>query len=909
MTPSSRKTLTLVDGSSYLFRAFHGLPELSNSKGQPTHAILGVLNMLKKLCAQHPCEHIAVVFDAKGKNFRHALYPDYKAHRAAMPEGLKVQIEPLHQIIQALGYPLVMVSGVEADDVIGTLAYQALARGIDVLISSGDKDLAQLIQPGVKIIDTMKNVMMDEAYVFEKFGVHAHQIIDFLALTGDSSDNIPGVPGVGAKTAAKWLAQYGTVDALKAHAHEILGKVGENLRGNFPLLDLSKQLVTLNCQVDFPLDWNALCMQPRDTAFLHAAFSDLELHSWLKEIKSNLSTYEKSAMPICEPEQVSQDAHYVCVNTPALWNLWREKLSQAKILSVDLETSSLDPFQARLIGISFAIQPFEALYIPLQHDTMLENIQQLPYAQTLQDLKVILENPDIAKVGQNLKFDAKVLSQLGIALSPLMFDTMLASYILESGQTRHDLQTLAQRHLKLAVGSYEDLTGKGAKQISFDQVPIEQATHYSAEDADLTLRLYHYFQAHLSPSSGLLALFQEVEMPMLSVLARMELTGVLIDAEVLKHQSLALAQKIQTLETTVHTLAGQPFNLGSPKQLQGILFEVLKLPILKKTPGGQPSTNEEVLEELAFDHELPQLLLEHRHLSKLKSTYTDRLPLEIEPKTGRIHTHYHQTGTITGRLSSSDPNLQNIPIKTQQGRAIRSAFIAPPGYQMVSADYSQIELRIMAHLSKDPALLKAFREGKDIHKATAAEVSGCPLDQVTGEMRRQAKAVNFGLIYGMSAFGLAKQLGISRTDAQAYVDLYFKRYPGVLNYMTQTREVAAQRGYVETLLGRRLYLPEIQSKNPMMRKGAERAAINAPMQGTAADIIKCAMIVIDREIQQQQLPVQMIMQVHDELVFEVKTEYVTAFIPQLKTWMTQALALEVPLEVSIGVGANWEEAH
>ena len=890
------KPLILVDGSSYLFRAYHALPPtLTNDEGHPTNAMLGVLNMLRRLLKDHDPQYCVVVFDSKGKNFRHALYPEYKANRAAMPEDLAVQIEPLHEMIKLMGFPLIKQTGIEADDIIGTLTHQAINHGQTVLISTGDKDITQLIHDQVHIVDTMKDTIMDTAYVQEKFGVKPQQMIDFLALVGDTSDNIPGVPKVGPKTAAKWLNQYGTLDNIKAHADEIGGKVGENLRDNLTQLDLSKKLVTIDCGIDVSLSLDAMAMQSADTEKLREALKHWGFKTWLKEVDHEA------------PKPVAKQ-NYDCLLTREAWQQWHDKIRTAGIVAVDTETTSLDAMQAKLVGVSFATAAGQAAYLPLHHD-YLDAPQQLNDMQTWQELKALLEDPNIKKVGQHLKYDSKVLHQAGIHLQGIIFDTLLASYIINAGSERHSLDHMAEKYLNHQMVKYEDIAGKGAKQICFSQVDLDTAAHYAAEDADITLQLYHLLKQALAEVPQLQTLFETEEMPCMAVLTKMELQGVLIDAEVLHTQSHELAVQIDKLEQQAYDEAGQPFNLSSPKQLQEILYEKQQIPVIKKTPKGQPSTAEPVLQELALSHQLPKLILEYRHLSKLKSTYIDKLPRMIHPTTGRVHTRYHQHITSTGRLSSTDPNLQNIPIRTETGRQIRNAFIAPPQHVILAADYSQVELRIMAHLSQDPSLIQAFKDHADIHTRTASEVFGVNEADVTAELRRRAKAINFGLIYGMSAFGLAKQLGIGRNEAQQYINTYFERYPGVARYMDDTRELAKTQGYVETLFGRRLYLPDIQVRNGMLRQAAERAAINAPMQGTAADIIKRAMITIDHWLTQESLPIHMIMQVHDELVFEIPTEQVEHIKPIIQQKMMQAGQLAVPLIVDIGVGNNWNTAH
>lgn len=886
--------IVLIDGSSYLFRAYYALPALTNGQGHPTGAMLGVLNMLKRLLKQYDTEHVVMVFDAKGKNFRHTLYPDYKANRAKMPDDLRVQIEPLHQLIQWLGIPLIAVEGVEADDVIGTLTDQARRHGFDVVISTGDKDMAQLIQPGVVLIDTMKEVLMDHDYVMTKFGVGPELIIDLLALMGDSSDNIPGVPKVGQKTAAKWLNQYGSLDNLIAHADDITGKVGDNLRAHLDQLALNQQLTTIRRDMALDLTVEDFKKQPMQLEPLIDALTHWEFASWLKELAPEADSTEATT--------------YHCITSQQDWQYWYDKLLASSELCFDTETTSLDPLQAQLVGISFSIAAKEAIYVPLQHDYV-GVPEQLPFDVTIAQIKTLLENPDSRIIGQNLKYDIEVLDKYGIRPNNLYFDTMLASYVLNSGVNRHGMDALAQKYLNIVTTKYEEVVGKGAKQIGFNEVDLDTATHYAAEDADITFRLYQLFNESLAQIPALRSVFEQEEMPLIEVLTVMELQGVLIDVDFLNQQSQAHANKLVELEQQAHQIAGVPFNLGSPKQLREILYDKMQLPVVKKTPTGQASTNEEVLQDLAENHELPQVILQHRHLSKLKSTYTDKLPQQVDAGTGRIHTQYHQAIANTGRLSSSDPNLQNIPIRTDAGRQIRQAFIAPPGFQIVAADYSQIELRIMAHLSKDAGLLAAFNAGQDIHRATAAEVFSVDLTDVSQEQRRRAKAINFGLIYGMSAFGLAKQLHIGRQQAQQYIDTYFERYPGVLTYMETTREFAHENGYVETLFGRRLYLSEINASNMARRKAAERAAINAPMQGTAADIIKRAMIDLHHWLDEHHSGTNMIMQVHDELVFECQTENLSQMCQIIREKMCAAAMLDVELVVDIGVGANWDEAH
>ena len=910
MPSQTQERLILVDGSSFLFRAYHAVPPLTNAKGHPTNAIYGVANMLRKLLADYHSDYMTVVFDAPGNTFRNDLYPDYKAHRPPMPDDLRVQIEPLHDLIRAMGLPLIMESGVEADDVLGALAKQAEQQGYDVIISTGDKDMAQLVNEHIILENTMSNSRLDIQGVKDKFGVRPDQIIDYLALMGDTVDNIPGVPKVGPKTAAKWLEQYDTLDNLMACADEITGKIGENLRASLSLLPLSKQLTTIKCDLGLPYSMEDLKQQPMNTALLKELITELGFTSWLKTL-NNTNEQKPAAIPEVlekEKETAASEPHYETVLTEQQFNHWFEQLSHAPLFAFDTETTSLDYNKAAIVGVSFAVKAGKAAYVPLAHDYP-GVPDQLNRSAILEKLKPLLENPDKAKLGQNLKYDMHVLANHGIELKGIAHDTMLESYVLNSTATKHNMDDLAKVYLNHETIHYEDVAGKGAKQILFQEVPIEQATPYAAEDADITLQLHQVLMAKLEKQPGLLKLYSDMEVPLISVLARIESHGVLIDTAMLAQQSLELASHIISLEQHAHNLAGQIFNLGSPKQIQEILYDKLQLPVLKKTPTGQPSTEESVLQELAVDYPLPKLILDHRSLSKLKSTYTDKLPQQLDTRTGRVHTSYHQAVAATGRLSSSDPNLQNIPIRSEEGRKIRQAFIAPAGYKIVAADYSQIELRIMAHLSQDAGLLNAFTEGHDVHKATAAEVFGVAPDQVTTDLRRSAKAINFGLIYGMSSFGLAQQLGLSRSQAQSYIDLYFARYPGVKSYMDNIREQAREQGYVETLFGRRLYLPEIQSKNAARRQYAERTAINAPMQGTAADIIKRAMIATDRWLQQEKPDVKMIMQVHDELVFEIEQDQAQSCAEHIRAIMCSAAELNVPLIVDIGIGNNWDEAH
>jgi DNA polymerase-1 len=903
MPQDTQKRLILVDGSSFLFRAYHAIPPLTNPKGEPTNAILGVSNMLRKLIADYQSDYITVIFDAPGKTFRNDLYEQYKAHRPAMPDDLRVQIEPLHQLIRAMGLPLIIENGVEADDIMGCLAQLAERQGFHVVISTGDKDMAQLVTEHITLDNTMSNVKLDIQGVIDKFGVRPEQIVDYLALIGDTVDNIPGVPKVGPKTAAKWLEQYETLENLIACADQIKGKIGDNLRASLVQLPLSKQLTTIKCDLDLPYGLEDLKRRPVDAAELKTLLTELGFLSWLKLLDSQS---EIPAVP--EEKPAAPDAVYETVLTEDRFKHWLEQIEQAPLFAFDTETTDLDYSKARIVGVSFAVTPGQAAYVPLAHDYP-GAPDQLDRTAVLERLRPLLENPDKAKLGQNLKYDAHVLANHGITLRGIAHDTMLESYVLNSTATKHNMDDLAKEYLGIDTIHYEDVAGKGAKQIPFQEVPLEQAAPYAAEDADITLKLHQVLMAKLAPHQALMKLYSEVEIPLISVLARIERNGVLIDTAMLAQHSLELAGHMAALEQRAHDLAGHAFNLGSPQQIQNILYDQQKLPVLKKTPKGQPSTEESVLQELALTYPLPQLILEYRSLSKLKSTYTDKLPQQVDDQTGRVHTSYHQAVTATGRLSSTDPNLQNIPIRSEEGRKIRQAFIAPAGYKIVAADYSQIELRIMAHLSNDAGLLKAFSAGEDVHRATAAEVFGVAPDQVTPDLRRSAKAINFGLIYGMSSFGLAQQLGLSRNQAQSYIDLYFTRYPGVKDYMDNTRALAREQGYVETLFGRRLYLPEIKSRNAARRQYAERTAINAPMQGTAADIIKRAMIFTDRWLQQKQPDAKMVMQVHDELVFEIVENQLDSCTAEIRKQMCSAADLNVPLVVDIGTGNNWDEAH
>ena len=897
--------LILVDGSSYLYRAYHALPPLTNSRGEATGAVYGVVNMLRTLLREYAPDHIAVVFDAKGKTFREEMYEQYKANRPPMPDDLRSQIEPLHAVVRALGLPCLVVEGVEADDVIGTLTVQARAAGMDVVISTGDKDIAQLVDAHVTLINTMTRQSLDAAGVETKFGVPPDRITDYLALVGDSSDNIPGVPGVGPKTAVALLREFGSLDGIIASADRIKGKTGERVRGHLGQLPLARRLATI--KHDVPLDWTVHDLRPTapDTAALAELYRRLEFRRLLDELSSAPGAQATAADTSAA---VDPPAAYDCVLTAEAFAAWVEKLRRADLVAFDTETTSLDTMEAEIVGVSFAVRAGEAAYVPLAHDYP-NAPRQLARDEVLAQLKPLLEDPRLAKVGHNLKYDLAVLERYGIRCAGLRFDTMLESYVLNSTLARHDMDSLALAYLDYKTVLYEEVTGRGSAQRPFGSVELGPATRYAAEDADVTLRLHQVLWPRLAETGRLRQVFETIEMPLIPVLARMERHGVLIDAAMLRRQSAELGARMRELEQQIYTLAGAEFNLGSPKQIQEILFDKLGLPVLEKTPKGQPSTAESALQELAASYPLPGLILEHRALSKLKSTYTDRLPEQISPRTGRLHTSYHQAVAATGRLSSSNPNLQNIPIRTEFGRRIRQAFVAPPGCCLLAADYSQIELRILAHLSQDAGLLAAFTGGVDIHRATAAEIFGLPLAEVTADQRRSAKAINFGLIYGMSSFGLARQLGIERNAAQEYMDLYFARYPAVKRLMDETRRSAAELGYVETLFGRRLYLPEIQSRNRQRREYAERAAINAPMQGTAADIIKRAMLHVDDWLQRDDDGIRMIMQVHDELVFEVPADRIDTARQHISHAMMSAAELAVPLEVGIGIGANWDEAH
>ena len=900
------RLLVLVDGSSYLYRAFHALPDLRNAAGEPTGAIYGVLNMLRRLVGDYKADFLGCVFDAKGKTFRDEVYPEYKATRAPMPDELAVQIEPLLEAIGAMGWPLLVVDGVEADDVIGALARQAESQGIRTVVSTGDKDLAQLVDPSVTLINTMSNETLDVAGVQAKFGVAPERIVDYLALVGDAVDNVPGVEKVGPKTAAKWLAQYGSLEGVLAHADEIPGVVGENLRKVRDWLPKARELVTVKTDIALPFKVADLAPRERDREKLRTLFQRFGFKSWLREVEGSGDPAPAPApAPIVAPADVPR--RYEALFTEPDVARWLTRLERAELASVDTETTSLDPFAAELVGVSFSVAPGEAAYVPIAH-RYTGAPEQLGVERALALLKPWLEDGSRRKVGQNLKYDQHVLANHGVRLAGVAHDTLLQSYVLESN-ARHDMDALAERHLALRTITYDEVTGKGAGRIGFEEVDVQRATDYSAEDADVTLRLHQVLYPRVAADEKLAYVYGSIEMPVREILFRVERNGVLIDAARLEAHGRELGVKMFELEERAYREAGQPFNLNSPKQIGEIFFDRLKLPVVKKTPSGAPSTDEDVLERLALDYPLPKTLLEYRALSKLKSTYTDKLPRMVNPKTGRVHTNYGQTTAVTGRLASNDPNLQNIPVRTPEGRRIREAFVAPPGHQIVSADYSQIELRIMAHISEDQGLLEAFARGEDIHRATAAEIFGRDPREVSSEERRYAKVINFGLIYGMSAFGLAQQLGLERATAQAYIDSYFARYPGVAKYMESTRQSAREQGYVETVFGRRLWLPEIRSSSPARRAGAERAAINAPMQGTAADLIKLAMIAVQGWIDAGGLGMKLIMQVHDELVLEVPEAELAHAREELPRLMTGVASLRVPLVVDIGVGANWDEAH
>ena len=902
------KTLLLVDGSSYLYRAFHAIRDLSNSRGEPTNAIYGVLNMLRRLHKDYPAEYSACVFDAKGKTFRDDLYPQYKANRPAMPDDLASQIAPLKEAIVAMGWPLIEVSGVEADDVIGTLARQAEQAGMRVVISTGDKDITQLVTQQVTLVNTMSNEKLDIAGVEQKFGVLPERIIDYLTLIGDAVDNVPGVPKVGPKTAVKWLTQYGTLDNIVKNAPDIGGAVGENLRQSLDWLPQARQLLTIKCDVELPLRIDELAPQPQDVATLSTLFERFEFKTWRRELDGGGADAPTETTPaVVSPAPAAVPRHYETVLTEAALDEWINRIEAAELTAVDTETTSLDPLTAELVGISLAVEPGYAAYIPVGH-VYAGAPDQLSRQRVLEKLRPWLESERHAKLGQHIKYDTHIFANCGIALRGIVHDTLLESYVLESHQ-RHDMDSMAQRILSIKTISYDEVTGTGAKRIGFEQVAIEQAGEYAAEDADITLQLHRALYPRIAGDDKLKHIYADIELPVMAVLYTMERNGVLLDQKLLSELSAEFGTNMIAIEARAHAEAGQPFNLSSPKQIQEVLFDKKGLKPVKKTPTGAPSTDEESLAELALDHPLPQLILDYRGLAKLKSTYTDKLPGMVNRDTGRVHTHYGQATAVTGRLASSDPNLQNIPIRTAEGRRIREAFIAAPGSHIVSADYSQIELRIMAHISRDESLLRAFAAGEDIHRATAAEIFGVDVKAVDNEQRRYAKVINFGLIYGMSAFGLARQLNLERAAAQQYMDRYFQRYPGVAEYMRVTREQAHQQGYVETVFGRRLWLPEIRSSNGNRRQGAERAAINAPMQGTAADLIKLATIAVQKWLTEQQMKSLLIMQVHDELVLEVPDAELERVKAEVTRMMTGVAELAVPLLVEVGVGPNWDKAH
>ena len=889
--------LVLVDGSSYLFRAYHALPPLTNSKGFPTGAIYGVINMIKKLLEDEAATNFIVVFDAPGKTFRTDLYKEYKATRPPMPDDLKPQIEPIHEIIKAMGLPLVMISNVEADDVIGTLSKKASNKNLPVVVSTGDKDMAQLVNKNITLINTMNHQRLDRDGVKKKFGVYPEQIIDYLALIGDKSDNVPGIPGVGAKTATKWLNEYNTLEKIIEKSNLITGKIGEKLRANIDQLPLSKKLVTIDQDLDIKLnDYKSI---PQNKASLLSLFKELELNTFYSQLSDE-------SEPIKSSMQISYD--YTCILQMDHLNIWIEKCKNAALIAIDTETDSLNYIEAKLVGISISVTEGEATYIPLNHNY--EKVpSQLSTETVLKVLKPILESQKIKKIGHHLKFDAHIFARYGISLKGIEYDSMLESYVLNSIASRHDMHSVAKFYLNRNTIKFEEIAGKGVKQLTFDKIEIETATNYAAEDAEVTLCLHNYLWRELNKDKSLKNLYEKIEKPLIPILFEIEENGVLVDSKMLREQSNGLSISLSEIEKQAFVIAETEFNLSSPKQLQEILYNKLEIPVIKKTPKGQPSTAEEVLQELSLEHKLPKIILEHRSLSKLRSTYTEKLPQQISEKTGRIHTSYHQAITATGRLSSSNPNLQNIPIRTKEGRKIREAFIAPANNCILAADYSQIELRIMAHLSNDQTLLDAFSAGQDIHKSTAGEVLDIDTDKVSSEQRRWAKAINFGLIYGMSAFGLAKQLGIPRYQAQEYIDLYFKKYPQVQTFMDKTKEKAREYGHIETLYGRRLYLPDINSKNGLRRKYAERSAINAPMQGSAADIIKLAMIDVSKWLRSEKVPAKMIMQVHDELVLEVRSDVISDIKDEIINIMESTVSLKVPLIVDVGTGKNWDEAH
>jgi DNA polymerase-1 len=905
---SETAPLVLVDGSSYLFRAFHALPPLTNKKGEPTGAMLGVINMLRRLLDTYKPTHMGVVFDASGKTFRNDLYSEYKATRPPMPDDLRAQIEPLHTIIRTMGLPLLSVPGVEADDVIGTLSDQAAKQGKKVVISTSDKDLAQLVNEHVTLINTMSNTTLDIAGVTEKFGVPPERIVDYLALVGDTSDNIPGVVKCGPKTAVKWLNLYESFDGVVAHADEVKGKIGENLRAALPTLPLSYELATIKLDVELEQQIDDLAITSADTESLKEQLKRYEFKSWLNELEGKTGGAGAGSAQAIPKLPAIDKKQYECINTTEALDDWVARIESAGVFAFDTETTSLNYMDAEIVGLSFAVEMGQAAYLPLAHDY--EGApEQLDRDDTLARLKPLLESDAIKKIGQNLKYDQNVLDNHGISLGGIEHDTMLASYVVDSAANRHDMDVLAKKYLDTSTIHFEDIAGKGKKQLTFNQIDVDKAAEYASEDADIALQLHHVLWKMLEPQSKLTDIYRDIEIPLSRVLSTVERTGVAIDADLLATQSDELTESIKALEAQAHEVAGQEFNLASSKQIGELLYEVMEIPVIRKTPKGQPSTAEDVLEQLAHDYPLPKLILQHRSMSKLKSTYTDKLPQQINERTGRVHTSYHQAVASTGRLSSADPNLQNIPIRTHEGRRIREAFVAPEGSVLLAADYSQIELRIMAHLSGDENLLTAFAEDKDIHSATASEVFGIALDDVDADSRRAAKAINFGLIYGMSAFGLGKQLDIPRGEAQEYMNLYFERYPGVKKYMDSTKLNAKHEGFVETVFGRRLYLPDINSRRYQMRQYAERTAINAPMQGTAADIIKKAMISVDQWLGESGVDARMIMQVHDELVLEVAESDVKKVSDSVREIMRSAATLVVPLEVEVGVGNNWQEAH
>ncbi len=920
-TATAGKPVVLVDGSAYLYRAFHAMPPLTNAKGQPTGAIYGVVNMLRRLVADYQPDVMVVVFDASGKTFRDEIYAEYKANRASMPDDMRSQIKPLYAVVEKMGFPLVIIDGVEADDVIGTLSVQATAAGLHTVISTGDKDMAQLVNDHVTLVNTMTNTVMDVAGVTDKFGVKPSQIIDYLTLVGDTSDNIPGVPSCGPKTAAKWLAAHGSLEGVMENADSVKGKIGEKLRASLPHLPMSQDLATIRLDVDLPEPLEKLKIGVPDVDGLAELYKELEFKTWSRELAEGLSPIQqrtargsggsdtkddKTALPDAETSRSEHE--YETITSADVFEAWLEKLHDADLFAFDTETTSLDYMQAEVVGVSFALAEGTAAYVPLAHDYD-GAPQQLDRQWVLDKLKPLLEGDKRNLVGQHIKYDINVLRNHGVELVNVAHDTMLQSYVLDSTATRHDMDSLARKYLDCSTVKFEDIAGKGKKQLTFNQIEIDVASHYAAEDADITLRLHHALWPQLRDIPRLKSLYLDVEIPALHVLSKIECTGVRIDSDMLEKQGATIAKTIESVKTAAYEDAGREFNLGSPKQIGEIFFEEKQFPIIRKTPKGQPSTAEDVLEQLAMDYPLPKLILQHRSLTKLMSTYIEKLPLQINPATGRVHTSYNQAVASTGRLSSTDPNLQNIPVRTEEGRRIREAFVAEPGYRLLAADYSQIELRIMAHLSEDGGLLNAFEQSLDVHKATAAEVFGVPLEAVEPDQRRSAKAINFGLIYGMSAFGLAKQLDIGRGEAQEYINLYFERYPGVKRYMDETRALAKEQGYVETVYGRRLYLPDINARNAQMRNYAERTAINAPMQGTAADIIKRAMISVNDWLQQEQIDARIIMQVHDELVLEVKAGELESTGDQLRKLMVDSASLKVPLEVDVGIGNSWEEAH